>query len=89
MNPVRRTTPRRHCDHGQEEKVGSPDQYHAPVALDDEHGDFEHEFGPLEQRLRNMNWPDIEPGLRERCWRDFQRRIDGAEPGETSADDDA
>jgi hypothetical protein len=31
---------------------------------------------PLVRRLRSLEWPGVDPALRERCWEDFVRRLD-------------
>jgi hypothetical protein len=54
-------------------RPGTGDEYHGQMSSADHQEDFEQEFGPLERRLRDMKWPDVEPGMRERCWRDFKR----------------
>lgn len=67
---------------------GPGDHYDAPMGSDEELEDFEEEFGPLERRLRNMKWMDAEPGLRERCWNEFQRIISKrARAGGTQTED--
>jgi hypothetical protein len=57
-----------------------------------ENGDAEIERGPLAERLRNLRWPAVaEPGLAERSWEAFQRRLAQVEQGATDggAGDDA
>lgn len=34
-----------------------------------------HETDELVQRLRNLQWDDVSPELRDRCWREFNRML--------------
>jgi hypothetical protein len=47
--------------------------------------DDDEENGPLVDRLRNLQWPEVDPDLRERSWEQFQRMID---QGAAKADPD-
>jgi hypothetical protein len=43
---------------------------------------FDHSYAdddPLVRRLRSLEWPGVDPALRERCWEDFQRRLEDPE----------
>lgn len=60
------------------ESAASYDQI---VAADDELEDFEHEHEPLVRRLRDMDWPRVPADLRERAWREFQRRTGAGHDG--------
>ena len=40
---------------------------------------FDHSYAdddPLVSRLRSLEWPGVDPELRERCWEDFVRRLE-------------
>ena len=40
---------------------------------------FDHSYAdddPLVQRLRSLQWPGVDPELRERCWSDFVARLE-------------
>ena len=51
--------------------------YDRAVGIDDDLEDFESEHLGLVHRLRTMKWPELGSDLRERCWREFQRRTAG------------
>ena len=43
---------------------------------------FDHSYAeddPLVQRLRSLDWPEVDPALRERCWNDFVLRLEDPE----------
>lgn len=42
---------------------------------EDEREWFPPEDDELIRRLRNLKWPEVQPEVRERCWREFQKRI--------------
>lgn len=55
----------------------APDaSYDQPMGAEDELEDFELEHEPLARRLRSMTWPGLPSDLRERCWREFQERVE-------------
>lgn len=71
--------------------------YHRSVGRNPEHrehdrddDDLEHAYEPLVERLRNLTWPEVPEELRERCWREFQKMMEGRgrRRGEEAASDD-
>ena len=38
-------------------------------------GEPHHESDELVQRLRNLQWDEVSPELRDRCWREFNRML--------------
>jgi hypothetical protein len=51
---------------------------------------FDHSYAdddPLVQRLRSLEWPGVDPELRERCWQDFVHRLEDPEAAERAAPD--
>ena len=65
------------CDDVSDEQTGG-------VIRDDMDDD-----SPLVQRLRNLGWPQVTPGVRERCWREFQQMMASGEMPEAQADGDS
>jgi hypothetical protein len=64
------------------ERHGQPTDYDRglePLIDPARAADGEDENSPLVQRLRNLRWPQVPPGVRERCWREFQQRIASAD----------
>lgn len=37
--------------------------------------DFERDYEPLVDRLRNLKWPEVSDETRERCWNEFQKMM--------------
>ena len=58
--------------------------------MNDEHRWDGPEVDELVRRLRSLEWARIEPGMKERCWREFRQRVadDGA-PARVRREDSA
>jgi hypothetical protein len=49
----------------------------------------EEEDATLVERLRRMNWPAVDPELRQRSWERFQQLVAGRREGSEDEPDDA
>jgi hypothetical protein len=51
---------------------------------------FDHSYAdddPLVRRLRSLEWPGVDPELRQRCWENFLHRIDDPEAAQQTVID--
>ena len=55
---------------------GIPDDGHKHDAEDEE----------LVRRLRGLEWPGVDPGLKHQCWLEFQERMRRMTPRDASVD---